>query len=330
MTLVSPERKRAKLLEYDLSDDEEKMHDANESDLHDLQAGEAVTFTKELEKKLLDLHSQVQNIEKDVSMMKPELYEVNRAIQAAQCEAEEANENAGLAHAASEEAANISTELKIKSLEIQAAMMKRQDVEEVMQAAMVKMKEVEATYEPRRKYHQSSEQSDKFSRTIVIGGFEQDSMKADVEKHIADMVKGQTGYEDHYAYRRGSIGFVRFQSVDDMWSYLKKVNAKGRERPVYGSNTLWVSASRSPEDRTKRKALNTAKHVLIEVGLAKEEETEYDPKRGLLWIGRQRVAEWLADSGRLSWNSDALMRAGVDVDGKSLSDAINEKMQTTK
>ena len=56
----------------------------------------------------------------------------------------------------------------------------------------------------------------------------------------------------------------------------------------------------------------------------------YALKRGLLWIGRQRVAEWQADSENLLWNNDALKKAGVDVDGKSLGDAVSEKLQAVQ
>ena len=93
---------------------------------------------------------------------------------------------------------------------------------------------------------------------------------------------------------------------------------------------MWISASRTPEDRRKGKVLHAAKQVLIDVGLAKEEEVDYETKRGILWIGRKRVAEWRASDEKLQWDVAKLSAAGVDVDNKLLDNAIDEKINTTK
>ena len=344
LALVSPERKRAKKTEeIDLSEvsDVELLEEREEEVEVDAKSGQAQStpraaeqtesqWTKEHQDLLKNLAARMQTLEETVQQMMPELSQCKLTANMSQSEAEEANEHAGLAHAAGEEAANMVTELRMKTAEMEAALIKRQEVEEIVQAAMEKLQRVSVESNLRAFQRRPHEQSDKFSRTIVIGGFQQDSMKAEVETHIEGMVKAEPGYEDHYAYRRGSIGFVRFKSADQMWTYLKKVNAKGRDRPTCGNQTLWVSASRSPEDRRKRKNLDMAKKVLVDVGLASEEQTEYDLKRGLLWIGRQRVAEWQADSENLLWNNDALKKAGVDVDGKSLGDAVSEKLQAVQ
>ena len=114
-----------------------------------------------------------------------------------------------------------------------------------------------------------------------------------------------------------------------MWSYLKKVNAKDKERPVCRGRTLWIAASRTPADRKKGRHLRASKDVLVEVGLAKEEEVDFDPKRGILWIGRQRVAEWNEADERCHWDSEKLKAAGVAIESQNLDDAVADKLRSS-
>ena len=157
----------------------------------------------------------------------------------AQAEAEEASTQVGMAHAASEEAANLVAELKLKTGELEAAMVKREAIEEMVQAALVKAKTtVDDT--PRNSAYQTNMQMDKFSRTVVVGGFEEDSLKADVVEALnKGVAKHVQGIEEVYAYRRGSIAFIRFRTVDLMWNFLKKVNARGVDKPVHNGRKLW-------------------------------------------------------------------------------------------
>ena len=111
-----------------------------------------------------------------------------------------------------------------------------------------------------------------------------------------------------------------------MWTFLKKVNAKGKDRPTCQGRTLWVCASRIPQDRQKKRTLNMSKNVLVEAGLVKEEDVEYETKRGIIWIGRERIAEWNAAEEKVTWIMAALRRAGITVESKILDDAVHEKM----
>ena len=66
------------------------------------------------------------------------------------------------------------------------------------------------------------------------------------------------------------------------------------------------------------------------MGLAKEEDVDYEPKRGTLWIGKKQVAEWQTTLECLAWTPEGLKAAGVDVSSKSLDDAVAEKMSAAK
>ena len=153
-------------------------------------------------------------------------------------------------------------------------------------------------------------------------------MKAEVEAKLKGIMSGTAGVEDLYAYRRGSIGFVRFNTDDDMWRFLKTFNHKDFAKPTYKGKTLWAAASRSPADRRKGRVMATCKKVLVEVGLADPDNIDFHAKRGILWAGRVRIGEWVGDaeSGKLVLNSTRLSHAGMDVEAKMLDDAVDEAL----
>ena len=107
---------------------------------------------------------------------------------------------------------------------------------------------------------------------MVIGGFAQDSDRDDVTSLIEKHVISETdeAVEEIYAYTFGSIGFIRFVSIDSMRTFLKKFGA--RPRPNVGGTTLWATQSKNPGERRKSKHLGKHKRVLIEVGLAKSDD----------------------------------------------------------
>ena len=248
-------------------------------------------------------------------------------------EAVEANVHAGLAHGASEEAATIASQLKTKVAEVAAALVKREEVGKMVQEAVEKLPIIGMSAPASRTAAAArlpGGQTEKFARTIGVGGFEMDSQKEIVEADLTELLKGVTGVQEIYAYRRGSIGFARFLSADDTWAYLKKVNVQGLERPTIRGMPIWISASRTPEDWKKRRLFYSCKLVLVEAGVAKEEDVKYELKRGFLWIGRHRVAEWRPEEEKLEWIIPALRSAGVDVDSRNLDDAVKEKMSLAK
>ena len=71
----------------------------------------------------------------------------------------------------------------------------------------------------------------------------------------------------------------------------------------------------------------TAKSIIVEVGLAKDDTVDYEAKRGILWVGRTRVAEWSTPSEKLVWKDESLKAAGLNVESKFLDDALKEKLR---
>ena len=148
-----------------------------------------------------------------------------------------------------------------------------------------------------------------------------------MEAKPKEVVKHWGGIEEVYAYRRGSIGFVRFITADAMWAFVKGFRAKDGVQPTHGGRQLWAGPSRGPEDRKKGKQFSTYNKVLVEEGLASADKVDYDVRRGILWVDRERVAEWQGDdaSGHLVMWQDNLRKAGIDVEVKMLVDAVAEK-----
>ena len=84
----------------------------------------------------------------------------------------------------------------------------------------------------------------------------------------------------------------------------------------------------APKIAKEKKILATYKKVIVQVGFATAENVDFDGRRGVLWIGRTRVAEWKDDSegGKLQVVQAKLREAGLDVTTKVLEDAVKEAL----
>ena len=173
-----------------------------------------------------------------------------------------------------------------------------------------------------------AEKAEQFRRTVVVGGFEEDSFKIDVQNKVSGIMKDVNGVEDIFAYRRGSIGFARFKSADAMHKSLQMYNNKDATKATHNGRTLWAAASRNPTDRRKGRIFSTYKRVLVEVGLADESQVDFDVKHGVLWVGRMRIGEWNGDaeSGWLFLKSESMTQAGINVEHQMIDDAVREKL----
>ena len=292
---LTPNAKKQRVQEaespYDLdtetiSDMEEEAEDI------EVQPGWARKMQKELLMEMRNMMSPdtMEDLKMNVNNMKLE-------AGLARAEAEEATMQAGLAHAAAEEATNLCKNLETKVDEVHKSMLKAEDVQKMIEDALGKTNQTGCN----GRYAQKPEgvgqdraialKIDQFKRTAVVGGFEQDSMRTEVEQAVKDFTKHTSGIEEIYAYRRGSIGFIRFLTADAMWKFLKAFNGKGDAKPLHHGRSLWAAASRSPEDRRKRQTFATYKDLLTNVGLANEEDVDFDARRGILWVGKHRIGE---------------------------------------
>jgi hypothetical protein len=136
--------------------------------------------------------------------------------------------------------------------------------------------------------------------------------------------------EEVYAYSFGSVGFVRFTTTNAMFLFLKQAGAK--EKPQIGDRNLWISSSKSPEERKKSKTLSKFKKVLLDTKLAKPEDVKVDYKRGIVFVSRLRVAEWknsadTESTDNLVIDQNAMQQVGIDVEPKKIYDAGAELLR---
>ena len=164
---------------------------------------------------------------------------------------------------------------------------------------------------------------DKFSRTVVIGRVQAETQKKIVVDFMSqNILKDISGLEEAYAYSFGSVGFFRFVTKDDMWSFIKIW--QHREKTKINGKDLWASTSKSPAERIKAKNLSKFKRVLVEVGLANATDIRIHYRRGFAFVKNVKVADWNANSENLSIDQDRLKEAGVDIDVKKVEDAVKE------
>ena len=176
--------------------------------------------------------------------------------------------------------------------------------------------------------HFSSDLDEQFSRTAVMGGFDQDSPKDLVTEYLNTVVlKDVVGVEEVYAYNYGSVGFIRFLSKDDMYKFLKAAGQKPKAKN--NGKDLWISVSKPPEERLKAKYLGKLKRVLIEFGLAQPAHVRIDYRRGIVFANKKRIAEWTSSpSGdELTISEVGLKAADIKVAVDKLKDAVAELVQ---
>ena len=169
---------------------------------------------------------------------------------------------------------------------------------------------------------------EKFCRTLVVGSFGQDTAKEDIVNFLTtSILKGVVGIEETYAYTYGSVGFVRFETRDAMYVFLKDFERK--EKPHINGKKIWVSVSKTPEERKKGTYLSKFKRMLIETNLEEADNIKIDYKRGIVFVDRKRVAEWTAsvDGDKLVINKAKMEAAGIQVDLAKMYDAVEELVQ---
>ena len=72
----------------------------------------------------------------------------------------------------------------------------------------------------------------------------------------------------------------------------------------------------------------TYKKVLVDVGLADSGTVDFDTRRGSMWNGRVKIAEWVGDgeSGKLMLQNNRLKDAGMDVEARMIDAAVDEAL----
>ena len=112
----------------------------------------------------------------------------------------------------------------------------------------------------------------------------------------ANILKDEKDIDERFAYNFGSVGFVRFLNRNAMFQFLS--NTRSKIKPTINGKAIWISTSKTPEERTKAKHLGKFKKVPIETQLATPEQVYIDYKLGRIFIDKVRVAEWKTTEGQ--------------------------------
>ena len=294
------------------SDEDDMFEDSNLEQ-------EQPLWAKRQEQLLMQMNEMITHIKNEMSQIKTEVSHIKLQAGIAQSTAEEAIARVG--------------ELEEQMQDVEDKMMTREDINKIISDEIAKQMNTSTSPPTRMTYanrtqpsqqHGDASTDDKFGRTIVVGGFPQDSEKRDVVTFINDqLITDVDGVDEVYSYSFGNVGFIRFNSVDEMWAYVKQVSNK--PKPKINGKDVWISVSKSPEDRRKCKVLGKNKKVLIEVGLASSSDVRIDYKRGIMFVKKVRVAEW-SESRGLVHNPDRLKEVGIDVPIEKLVNAVREEL----
>jgi hypothetical protein len=319
--LMSPERKKSskddEVVEAPESDEEE-MYEASAIEIDEESDDEQPQWARRQEQRM------VEHLTKMMS----------NSFQAVRQDIDEVKQQVSHAVTTANEAMETTRALSTKVVELEKQSVAMETLDQKIRDAIDKIK-VEMDRIPThpvhvpaqtRRFNNDDDTTEKMTRTMVVGGFKQDSERSEVialiGKHIIDELDDNV--DEIYAYGFGSIGFVRFKNSANMRDFLKKFGAKPKPQ-VEGKN-LWATVSKSPEERNKAKHIGKYKRVLIEVGLAKVEDIKIDYRRGILMVKRIRVAEWRGEgaNGCVHVDEENLKKVGIDVGKTALQKAVEE------
>ena len=317
---LTPQRKKARLeSETDLDADS----DMSEADVDGEDKQKTQESTDQSEPEPDWVQRQDANIQKILAT--PE--SMKATYSGVQSDLAQVKLQAGLAQSVAEDAMDRITELEDRITLIEENSVSKAKVEEMIDIALAKGGAWTPLPGPNAagKVHTMTSDDEKHSRTVVVGGFPQDSSRDHVVKSISDIaVKNMQGVDEIYAFRYGSVGFIRFDDKETMFRFLKDINAKPKLQ--VDGKSLWFSVSKSPDERRKGRILSKYKRVFLEVDVVAKEDIRIGYRRGIIMIKNVRIGEWSGDgaTGRVALHQGKLKDVGIDVDVKKVDDAVKE------
>ena len=290
---VSPARKKLKAGENVLElDSEEEVKEDDDEEIKPSWATEMMSMIQSIRTGLDDIKDEIR----------------------------QAKFQANIAQTIAEDAMDKATSLEVRMDKVEADLVRRSDVEEMITKAM--------STRPPAPVQMHTGPGDKYSKTVVLGGFPRDTEKEEMVKMIDTIITPEMqGVEEVYGYRYGSIGFVRFETTKHMWDFLKHYNSIAK--PKIAEKDIWAAVSKSPAERKKAKALSRCKRVMIEVGLARPDQVRVDYSGGVVFVNRVRIGEWklVGTDYELTFDQNKLSEAKLDVAVAKLKDAVDELLK---
>ena len=325
LNLVSPERKRAKK-SIELSDPESEMlEEVDQREAAQEEPEQLPRWAKEQSDMMNKLVQMVSTVQDHLEAVKVEVAQIKFQSGVAQSIADDAMAKVDdVENQIYEKLAAL--ESRIPNVSTIQTM-----IDETLSKQTLKMPNI-ISPQPRQTskdaQHVHGTNEEKFSRTAVIGGLQKDTAKHDVVQFMNQfLLKDVKGIDESFAYNFGSVGFVRFHSREEMFTFIKDFS--GGIKPTIKSKQVWVSTSKTPEERRKGKYLSKYKKVLIETGLAEPSSIRVDYNRGLVFMNRLRLAEWKVSgsTGQIITDASKLKELNIAVDSDKIQDAVEELVQ---
>ena len=317
---LSPVPKRHKTSQIELSDSEPELEEDRE--MTEAVEDDVPNWAKAQNDKMDKLLDMITEVKTSIGNIKDEIAQVRFQAGVAQAVAEEAIEKID----------DVETRVfeKLEALESQIPSVVT--IQKMIEETLSKMKqEVPKQHSPQMTKsnllsHGSNEE--KFSRTLVVGGFERDTPKREVVEFMnKSILKNVGGVDEAFAYNFGSVGFVRFLDRDDMFTFIKEFSTK--DKPTFQGKAIWVTTSKTPDERTKSEHLSKFKKVLIETALADPSSIKIDYNRGDVFVNRTRIAEWklFGNTTRVVADASKLKEVNINVEPEKIYDAVDELLQ---
>ncbi len=163
--------------------------------------------------------------------------------------------------------------------------------------------------------------------TLVVGGFPTDTYAKVINTALEQLLQTvpppiRERCTSHFApYKRGSVGSLRFADSEAMWNFIKQtpecrptVHLEGEPTPVQ----LWMSVQKSPDERKVAHLTNIALKFVRSAAKPRPGEsqqdivvqTDADYTRGIVWLGRDRIATLPSGGEALELNTAIVQASG--------------------
>ena len=322
---LTPDKKRQKVEDASLMSDEEDEEDDQELREEDVNEEPQPRWAK-VEGMLLTIQGMMQEIQDEMNGVRNDVDEIKSELANVRLQV-------GFAQSSAQEALDATSSMEDRVSMLEDTYVSKKAVEQMIDDAIVSLKKhalsgsVALKASVNASPHASSSDADKFLRTAVVGGFEQDTPKDEVMQFLEKQVcKGEPSIDEIYAYNFGSVGFIRFVSRDAMFKFLKDAGSK--PKPVRKGKSLWISTSKTPEERTRAKKLGKLKRALVGTDVVSADKVRVDYKRGLVFVDNIRIAELKSVDGvnKLKIDPVKMKDANIMVEPQKIYDAVDELM----
>eukprot|EP00971_Amphidinium_carterae_P343073 6482628-Amphidinium_carterae.1 len=141
----------------------------------------------------------------------------------------------------------------------------------------------------------SSADSTDNKSVMVIGGFPTDTKRSVIMESLPLFFRYVGASEDPLDYwapnLRGSIGLAKFANSANMWSFIKRARSKAAFTVGADAKPLWVSISRTREERDTSLRLKKIKELVVEVTKVEPDQVEIDFRRQEVWLNDVKLLE---------------------------------------